>query len=160
MLSISYCVVWYSCSLFQASFKPPRPPVHLLIRDKSMIAATYRRNRRGRGARRRCLIFLFNASRRLMGTTSQGTIVGALCSAPVARLDKVWQRVEPPAVEAKDARARATGNAVGRGHVHLCQLQALFAHGVRVHAVRNNIHLPTGFRCVSCSCCSPLLSSV
>ncbi|KAJ7658894.1 hypothetical protein B0H17DRAFT_1213103 [Mycena rosella] len=36
-------------------------------------------------------------------------IVGALCSAPVARLDKVWRRVEPPALTAVEAWARLEG---------------------------------------------------
>ncbi|KAJ6483670.1 hypothetical protein DFH09DRAFT_1292030, partial [Mycena vulgaris] len=36
-------------------------------------------------------------------------IVGALCSAPVARLDKVWRRVEAPALAAVEAWARLEG---------------------------------------------------
>ncbi|KAJ7511353.1 rho GTPase activating protein 22 [Mycena galericulata] len=36
-------------------------------------------------------------------------IVDALCSAPVARLDKVWRRVEAPALAAVEAWARAEG---------------------------------------------------
>jgi hypothetical protein len=36
-------------------------------------------------------------------------IVGALCSAPVARLDKVWKRVEAPALAAVEGWARMEG---------------------------------------------------
>ncbi|KAJ7464127.1 rho GTPase activating protein 22 [Mycena latifolia] len=36
-------------------------------------------------------------------------IVGALCSAPVARLDKVWRRVEAPALAAVEGWARLEG---------------------------------------------------
>ncbi|KAJ7832488.1 hypothetical protein B0H13DRAFT_2370924 [Mycena leptocephala] len=37
-------------------------------------------------------------------------IVGALCSAPVARLDKVWRRVEPPALAAVEGWVRMEGD--------------------------------------------------